>query len=136
MILDNLLRYREAQSAPVSFSVAHKWLKNGVLNRRGDTGAIIPDTNLQAASTSARGYHDPPRVGRNRLASIQDKVGDHSLEAVGIEPPHGQAFMMMLDADAPKSLSYTYHPDRALDCINDVSGGGLTRVTILGALQQ
>lgn len=58
MILDNLLRYRQAQSAPVSFSVAHKWLKNGALNRRGDTGAIIPDTNLQAASTSARGYHD------------------------------------------------------------------------------
>jgi hypothetical protein len=26
---------------------------------------------LQAGSISGRGYHDPPRVGRNRLASVQ-----------------------------------------------------------------
>jgi hypothetical protein len=30
---------------------------------------------------------------------------------VGIEPAHGQAFVMMLDGDAPELLSYTYHPD-------------------------
>ena len=70
MILDNLLCYRQAQAAAPGLSVAHKWLKNGALNRRRDTGAVIPDADLQAASISARGYHDPPRVGRNRLASI------------------------------------------------------------------
>jgi hypothetical protein len=91
---------------------------------------------LQAASISARGYHYLPRVRRNRFASIQDEVGDHSFEAVGIEPPYGQAFMMMLDADVSELLSYTYHPDRALDRINDVSGGGPTGVAIPGALQQ
>ena len=29
MILDNLLRYRQAHAAAFGLSVAHKWLKNG-----------------------------------------------------------------------------------------------------------
>jgi len=136
MILDNFLCYRQAQAAAFGLSVAHEWLKNGALNSRRDTGAVIPDTDLQAAPISVRGYHDLPRVGRNRLASIQDEVGDHSFDAVGIEPAHGQAFVMMLDGDAPELLSHTCHPDRALDCINDISSGGPKSVTIPGALQQ
>ncbi len=136
MILDNLLRYREAQSAALGLSVAHEGFKNGVLNRRGNAGAVIPDANLQAGSISGRGYDDLPRVRRNRLASIQDEIGDHPFETVGIEPAHGQAFMMMLDSDAAELLSHTCHPDRALDCVNDVSYGGPKCVTTLGALQQ
>ena len=136
MILDNLLRYRETQSAAPGLSAAHKGLKNGVLNRRGDAGAVIPDTDLQTGSISGRGYDDLPRVRRNRLASIQDQVGDHPLETVGIEPAHGQAFMMMLDCDAREFLSHTCHPDRVLDCVDDVSGGRPKSVTTLGALQQ
>ena len=89
MILDNFLRYRETQSAAFGLSVAHEWLKNRVLNHRGDAGAVIPDTNFQAGSIAGRADHDPPRIRRNRLASIRDEVGDHSFEAVGIEPAHG-----------------------------------------------
>ena len=89
MILDNLLRYCETQSAAPGLSAAHKGLKNGVPNRRGDAGAVIPDANLQGGSISSRGYDDLPRVWRNRLASIQDQVGDHLFETVGIEPAHG-----------------------------------------------
>ncbi len=136
MILDNLLRYREAQAAALDLSIGHKGLKHRVLNRRRDAGAVIPDANLQAVSISGRGYEDPPRVRTNRLASVQDEVGDHSFEMVGIEPAHGQAFMMMLDGDAAEFLSHTCHPDRTLDCVNDVSGGGPKSVTTLGALQQ
>ena len=136
MILDNLLRYREAQAAALGLSVAHKGLKNGALNRRGDAGAVIPNTNLQAGLISGCGYDDPSRVRRNRLASIQDEVGDRSLETVGIEPAQGQTFMMMLNPDVAELRSHTCHPDRALDCINDVSGGGTKGVTIPGTLQQ
>jgi hypothetical protein len=136
MILDNLLRYRQAQSAPFGLSVAHKWLKNGILNRWGDAGAVIPDADLQAGSISGRGYHDPPRVGRNRLACVQQEVGDHPLEKVGIEPAHGQAFMMMLDSDSTELLFHSCHADCALDCVNDVSDGGPKSVTIPGALKQ
>src|SRR5580693_7527341 len=112
MIFDNLLRYRETQSAAAGLSAAHKGLENGVLKRRGDAVAVIPDSNLQAGSISGRGYDDLPRVRRNRLASIQDQVGDHPFETVGIEPAHRQAFMMMLDGDARELLSRTCHPDR------------------------
>src|SRR5271163_3363 len=136
MILDDRLRYREAQAAALGLSIAHKGLKNRVLNRRGNAGAVIPDANLQAGLISGRGYDDPPRVRRNRLASIQDEVGDHPFETVGIEPAHGQASMTMLDGDAPELLFHTCHPDRALDCVNDVLGGRSKSVTTLGALQQ
>src|SRR5271156_6711121 len=136
MILDNLPRYREAQAAALGLSVAHKGLKNGVLNRRGDAGAVIPNANLQAGLIPGRGYDDPPRVRRNRLTSIQDEVGDHPFETVGIEPAHGQAFMTMLDGDAPELLFHTCHPDRALDCVNDVLDGGPKGVTIFGVLKQ
>src|SRR5580693_4034765 len=99
MILNNLLRYRESQAVALGLSVAHKGLKDGVLNRRGHAGAVIPNTNLQAGLISGCRYDDPPRVRRNRLASIQDEVGDHPFETVGIEPAHGQALMIMLDRD-------------------------------------
>src|SRR5277367_5937160 len=114
MILNNLLRYREAQAAALGLSVAHKGLKDGGLNRRGDAGAVIPNGNLQAGLISGCGYDDPSRVRRNRLASIQDEVGDHPFETVGIEPANGQAFMMVLDGDAPELLFHTCHPERAL----------------------
>src|SRR3984885_4201891 len=136
MILNNLLRYREAQAAALGLSVAHKGLKEGVLNRRGHAGAVIPNANLQAGLISGCGYDDPPRVRRNRLASIQDEVGDHSFETVGVEPAHCQAFMMVLDHDVVELLSHTCHPDRALDCVNDVSGSEPKSVTTLGALRQ
>src|ERR1700761_6835989 len=99
MILDNFLHYREAQSAAVHLSVAHKGLKDGIPNLHGNTGTVIPDANFQRGSLAGRGYHDPPRIRRDRLASIQDEVGDRSFEAVGIEPAHGHSFMMMLDVD-------------------------------------
>src|SRR5271167_2903830 len=121
MILDDLLCYSEAQPAAFGLSVAHKGLENGVLNCRGNAGAVIPDANLQVGSISGRGYDDLPGVRRNRLASIQDEVGDHPFEAVGIEPAHGQACMMMRDSDAAELLCHTCHPDRALDRVNDVS---------------
>jgi hypothetical protein len=31
---------------------------------------------------------------------------------------------MMLDLDPAELLSHTCHPDRALDYVNDISGGG------------
>ena len=99
-------------------------------------GPFIPDADLQAGSISGRSYHDPPRVGRNRLASIQQEVGDHPLDKVGIKPAHGQAMMMMLDSNASELLSHSCHADRALDCVNDVSGGGPKSVTTPGALKQ
>jgi len=136
MILDNFLHYREAQSAAVRLSVAHKWLKDGILYLRWDTGAVIPDADLQVGVISHGGYDDQSRLRRNCLASIQDEVGDHSFEAVGIEPAHRHASMMMLDGDAPELLFHTCHPDRALDCVNDVSAGGPKSVAILGGLQQ
>ena len=136
MILDNLLRYREAQAAALGLSVAHRGLKDGVLNRRRDAGAVIPNANMQAGLISSCGYDDPSRVWRNRLASIQDEVGDHPFEAVRIEPAYGQTLMMVLDHDVAEFLSHTCHPDRALDCVNDVSDGGPKSVTTLGALQQ
>src|ERR1700735_3442680 len=136
MILDELLRYRESQPATFGLSVAHKGLENRVLNCRGNAGAVIPDANLQVGSISGRGYDDLPGVRRNRLASIQDEVGDHSFEAAGIEPAHGQAFMMMWDRDAAELLCHTCHPDRALDCVYDVSDGWPKCFTTLGALQQ
>jgi hypothetical protein len=48
---------------------------------------------LQAGSISGRGYHDLPRVRRNCLANIQDEVGEHRFETVGIEPAHGPSFV-------------------------------------------
>ena len=136
MILDNLLRYGEAQAATLGLPVAHKGLKNGVLDCRWDAGAVIPNTNLQAGLISGRGYDDPPRVRGNRLASIQDEVGERPFETVGIEPAHVQAFMMMLDRDVAKLLSHSCHPDRALDRVNDVSDAEPKSFTTLGALQQ
>ena len=47
MGIHNLLRYREAQSAAFGLPVAHKWFKDGILYRRRNTGAIIPDANLK-----------------------------------------------------------------------------------------
>ncbi|HXC61964.1 MAG TPA: hypothetical protein VNV63_04770 [Nitrospiria bacterium] len=44
--------------------------------------------------------------------------------------------MMVLDHDVAELLSHTCHPDRALDCVNDVSDGGPKSVTTLGALKQ
>src|SRR5215469_5838857 len=136
MILDNLLRYREAQAATPRLSVAHKGLKDGVLNRRGDAGAVIPNGNFQAGLISGCGYDDLSRVRRHRLASIQDEVRDHPFETVGIEPAHGNAFMMVLDHDVAELLPHANHPDRTLDCVNDALGGGPKSVTTLGALQQ
>ena len=136
MVLDNLLRYRESQAAAFGLSVAHRGLKDGVLNRRGDAGAVIPNANLQTSLISGRGYDDLSRVLRNRLASIQDEVGDYPFETVGIEPAHWQASMVVLDRDIAELFSRTYHPDRALDCVNDVSYCGPKSVTTLGALQQ
>ena len=136
MILDNLLHNREAQPTAFGFSVAHKWLKNGILYLRWDTGAVIPDANLQVGVITPCGYDDQSRVRRYRLTSIQDKVGDRPLETVGIKPAHGQALMIMLDGNASELLPHSYHADRALDCFNDVSDGGAESVTILGALKQ
>src|SRR5580658_2841070 len=136
MILDNLLRYRETQSASPGLSAAHKGLKNGVLNRRRDAGAVIPDANLQAGSISGCGYLDLPGVRRNRFASIKDEIGDHPFETGGIEPAHGRAFMMMVNGDARELLSHTCHPDRVLDCVDNVSGSRPKRVMALRALQQ
>src|SRR5215469_419352 len=136
MILDNLLRYREAQAATPRLSVAHKGLKDGVLNRRGDAGAVIPNGNFQAGLISGCGYDDQSRLRRNRLASIQDEVRDHPFETVGIEPAHGQASMMVLDHDVAELLPHTYHPDRPLDCVNDVSDCRPKSVATFGALQQ
>src|SRR5580658_10627172 len=93
MTLDDLLRYSEAQPATLSLSVAHKGLENGVLNRRGNATAVIPDANLQVGSISGRGYDDLPGLRRNRLASIQHEVGDHPFETDGIEPSQSQASM-------------------------------------------
>jgi hypothetical protein len=67
MILDNLLGYRQAQSAALGLSVANEGLENGVLNPRGNAGAVIPDRQPQAGSISGAGYDDVPRVRRNRL---------------------------------------------------------------------
>ena len=44
--------------------------------------------------------------------------------------------MMMLDGDAAELLPNTGHPDRARDCVNDVSCAGPKSVSTLGALQQ
>ena len=136
MILNNLLRYREAQAAALGLSIAHKGLKDGVLNLRGHAGAVIPNANLQAGLISGCGYDDPPRVRRNRLTSIQDKVGDYPFETAGIKPAYGQAFMMMLDRDVAKLLSHSCHPDRALDRVTDVSDAEPKSFTTPGALQQ
>jgi hypothetical protein len=67
MILDNLLGYRQAQSAALGLSVANEGLENGVLNPRGNAAAVIPDRQPQAGSISGAGYDDVPRVRRNRL---------------------------------------------------------------------
>src|ERR1700746_1392759 len=121
MILDILLRYREAKAAGTGLSIANRGLKDGVSNRRGHAWAVIPDANLQVGLISGCGDDDPPRVRRDRFASIQDEVGVHTLQTVGIKPAHGQAVMMMLDRNAAEFLSHTCHPNRALDCVNDVS---------------
>src|ERR1700739_3952436 len=76
MILDNLLRYCEAKSAPFSLSIAHKWLKDKLLNQSWDAGAVIPDANLQAGGISGCGNHDLPRIWRNSLAGILNEVSD------------------------------------------------------------
>ena len=89
MILDDFSGDREAQAAALGLSVAHKGLKDRVLKRRGDPGAVIPNVNLQVGLISGRGYNDPPRVRRNRLTSIQDKVGDYPFETAGIKPAYG-----------------------------------------------
>src|SRR3984885_2088805 len=136
IILNNLLGYRKAQSATLGLSVGYEGFKSGAPNRRGNARAVIPDANLQAGSISGGGYDDLPRVSRNRLASIQDKIGDHPFEAVGIEPTYGSPFMMMLDGDAAELLFHACHPDRPLDGVNDVSCAGPKRVTPPGALQQ
>jgi hypothetical protein len=44
--------------------------------------------------------------------------------------------MMMLDGNASELLSHSCHADRALDCFNDVSGGGVKSVTMVGARKQ
>src|ERR1700685_1390505 len=106
MILDDLLRYGEAQPAAFGLSIAHKGLENGVLNRQGNAVAVIPEANLQVGSISGRGYDDLPGLRRNCLASIQHKVGDHPFETVGIEPSHRQAFMMVRDGDAAELRSH------------------------------
>jgi len=78
MILDNLLCYRHARAAAPGPFRSSQMAEKRALTRRRDSGALIPETALQAASISARGYHYLPRVRRNRFASIQDEVGDHS----------------------------------------------------------
>src|ERR1700691_171792 len=120
MILDDLLRYGEAQPAAFGLSITHKGLENGVLNRRGNATAVIPDANLQVGSISGRGYDDLPGLRRNCLASIQHEVCDYPFETVGIEPSQSQASMMMLDGDAAELRSHMSHSNRALDCVNDV----------------
>jgi hypothetical protein len=136
MILDNLLRDRQAQSAALGLSVAHEGLENGVLYRRGNAEAVIPDPHLQAGSISGGGDDYLPRVRGNRLASIQNEIDDHPFETIGIEPAHGGPFMMMLDGDVAELLFHTCHPNRPLDCVNDASYPGPKRVTTPGALQQ
>ena len=136
MILDNLLRYRESQSAAFGLSVAHVWLKNGILYLRWDAGAVIPDAYLQGGVISHRGYDDHSRVWRDCLTSIEEEVGEHPIETVGIEPSHGQASMMMLDGNIPELLFHCCHADCAVDGFNDVSDRGPKRVAIFGALKQ
>jgi len=90
MILDNLLRYGEAQSAAVGLSVAHKWSKDKFLNHGQNSWSVVPDVDFQAGWSPGGGYHDLSRVQRNRFAGIRDEVSNGSLEEVGIEPAQGQ----------------------------------------------
>ena len=103
MILDNLLRYREAQSAAFGLSVAHKWSKGNFLNHRQNSWSVVPDVDFQAGWSPYGGYNDLPRFLRNRFAGIRDEVSDGSFEEVGIEPAQSQTLMMMLDGDASES---------------------------------
>ena len=136
VIFDDPLRYRESQSAAFGLSVARKGLKDGVSYRRRNAGAVIPDANLQPSAISGCGYDDLPRVWRDRLASVQDEVGDHSLHTARVEPADGQAFMMVLDGNATELLFHSRHANRAPDSVDDVAGRRLKRVTTLGKLQQ
>ncbi len=87
MILDNLLRYNKSQSGALDFSVTHKWLKDGIPNRRGDARPVIPNADFQAGPIPGGGYDDLPRVQRNCLASIQYEVGDRPFDTVGMNQP-------------------------------------------------
>ena len=136
MFLDNLLCYREAESAAVGLSIAKKWFKKGLSNCRRDAGTVVPDINLQTGSGSCRGYYDLPRVRRNRFARIQDQIRDHPFESVRRKLSLGQAFMMMLDGNAAELPSHTCHPDRARDGVDDVAGGGPKSLRTFGTLQQ
>src|ERR1700721_659258 len=109
MIPDNLLHYREAQPAAFGLSVAHEWLKNVIQDLRMDTGAVIPDPYLQICLISHRGYNNQSCIRRNCLASIQDEVGDHLFETVGIEPAHGRTPMMVLDRNPPELRFHSDH---------------------------
>ncbi len=86
MILDNLFRDRKTQPAPLGFSEAHEGLKNSVPNRQRNAGTVIPNPNLQTGSIPGGRDDDLPRLRRNRLARIQQKIGHHSFETVGVEP--------------------------------------------------
>jgi hypothetical protein len=136
MFFDNLLCDRQAKSAALGLSVANKWLKNGLSNCRRDAGAVVPNINLQTGFSFCRGYYDLPRIRRNRLASIQDKIGDYPFETLGIKPSLGRASMMMLDGNAAELPSHTCHPDRARDGVNYVDGSGPKTLAIFGTLQQ
>jgi hypothetical protein len=136
MILDDLLCYRETESAASGLTVADKRFKSGTLNRRGDTGPVIPNTDLQASAISSRGDDDLSRVRRNRLTSIEYQVGNHPFETIVIEPTHRHPFMMMLDTDPAKLLSDTCHPNQPMNGFNNVPYGRSKRVTASGALQQ
>jgi hypothetical protein len=137
MILDNFLGYREAQTTALGLSVADKWPKDESLNHGRNAWTVVPDANLQAGWITRRGNHDPPRrVRRNRLACIQDEVGNHSLEEIGIEPTNGSSVMMMRDIDASEIPIHTCEPDCAPDCVKNVSDTGTKRVSVPGTLHQ
>jgi hypothetical protein len=123
VILDNFFHYRETKPTAFCLSEAHEWLKNIILHLWVDAGAVIPDPNLQVCVISHCGYNNQSSIRRYCLASIQDEVGDHLFETVGIEPAHSRTPMMVLDRNSPELRFHSDHPDRALDCVDDVSGG-------------
>jgi len=58
MILDDLLCYRETESAASGLTVADKRFKSGTLNRRGDAGPLSKHSICKASAISSRGDDD------------------------------------------------------------------------------
>src|SRR5579875_1024216 len=130
MIFHNLLCNGEAQSTPLCLSIAHERLEYRIPDCQGNAGAVVPNVDVQARSIAGSSHNDPPLIRGDGLACIQNEVGNHSLEAIGIEPAHGRAFMLMSDCNPPKLLSHAGHPDRAFDDVKDASSSRLKSIPI------